>query len=211
MPTRDRHGAGSAHLLRTDGRDAGSGVRPAPRARAVRPGAGVAGCAHRTPRAFIDADRRTGERPMATARELLKAYVRSGKLMQVATLGADGAPAVCNVWYDAHFAPDLLRFISRRARRQSANIWRDSRVAGSVVAIPLDWSGPTGTWRDLHGDVSSRGRVASLRSTGSTSRSHSSLIGGRHRQMRCGAIQRRPRGPVGYRRLPSRSGSSSTS
>jgi hypothetical protein len=75
---------------------------------------------------------------MPTSRELLEQYVKSGKLMQLATLCADGSPMVCNVWYDAHFAPDLLRFISRHDRNHSANIRRDARVAGSIVAIHLE-------------------------------------------------------------------------
>jgi hypothetical protein len=75
---------------------------------------------------------------MPTSRELLEQYVKSGKLMQLATLREDGSPAVCNVWYDAHFAPDRLRFISRHDRNHSANIRRDARVAGSIVAIHLE-------------------------------------------------------------------------
>ncbi|HEV7976542.1 VOC family protein [Amycolatopsis sp.] len=75
---------------------------------------------------------------MPTSRELLEQYVQSGKLMQLATLGADYSPVVCNVWYDAHFAPDLLRFISRHDRNHSANIRKDPRVAGSIIAIPLE-------------------------------------------------------------------------
>lgn len=75
---------------------------------------------------------------MASARHLLEEYVRSGKLMQVATLTSDGSPAVCNVWYDAHFQPDVLRFISRHDRHHSEHIRNDARVAGSIIAIPLD-------------------------------------------------------------------------
>ncbi len=75
---------------------------------------------------------------MSTARELLEQYVETGKLMQLATLQADGSPAVCNVWYDVHFKPDLLRFISRHDRNHSANIRNDPRVAGSIIAIDLD-------------------------------------------------------------------------
>jgi uncharacterized protein YhbP (UPF0306 family) len=75
---------------------------------------------------------------MSTSRELLEQYVRAGTLMQLATLRSDASPMVCNVWYDIHFAPDLLRFISRHDRNHSVNIRKDPRVAGSIVAIPLD-------------------------------------------------------------------------
>ncbi|MBI3687138.1 MAG: pyridoxamine 5'-phosphate oxidase family protein [Actinobacteria bacterium] len=75
---------------------------------------------------------------MPNARELLEQYVANGKLMQLATLRTDGSPAICNVWYDVHFAPDLLRFISRYDRNHSADIRSDERVAGSIVAIELE-------------------------------------------------------------------------
>lgn len=70
---------------------------------------------------------------MTVLRRHLKRYVSSGKLMQLATLREGGSPMVCNVWYDAHFAPDLLRFISRRDRHHSVNIREDARVAGAIV------------------------------------------------------------------------------
>ncbi|WP_326637715.1 pyridoxamine 5'-phosphate oxidase family protein [Streptosporangium sp. NBC_01755] len=80
---------------------------------------------------------------MTEARTLLEKYVTAGKLMQIATLGADGAPLACSVWYDPHFAPDLLRWISRHDRAHSVNIGCDPRVAGAIVAIPLDGLGQT--------------------------------------------------------------------
>jgi uncharacterized protein YhbP (UPF0306 family) len=93
---------------------------------------------------------------MPTPREILEKYIASGKLMQLATLSEDGAPIVCNVWYDAHFAPDRLRFISRHDRHHSANIRNNERVAGSIIAIPLEALGQrvtgvtfTGTAREL--------------------------------------------------------------
>jgi hypothetical protein len=93
---------------------------------------------------------------MATAREVLELYVADGKVMQLATLRADGSPAVSNVWYDAHFGPDLLRFISRNDRHHSVDIRADERVAGGIVAIRLDALGQavrgvtfTGTAREL--------------------------------------------------------------
>lgn len=78
---------------------------------------------------------------MTNLRELLEEYVHCGKLMQLATLTADGWPSVSNVWYDAHFDPDILRFISRDDRLHSASIRNDGRVAGSVIAMPLEGLG----------------------------------------------------------------------
>ncbi len=75
---------------------------------------------------------------MPSARELLEQYVTNGKLMQVATLRPDGSPEVCNVWYDPHFSPDLLRFISRHDRNHSVNIRNNGRAAGSIIAIHLE-------------------------------------------------------------------------
>lgn len=78
---------------------------------------------------------------MPNERALLEHYVRAGKLMQLASLNSDGSPVVCNVWYDAHFAPDVLRFISRYNRQHSQNVRIDGRVAGSIIAIPLEGLG----------------------------------------------------------------------
>lgn len=80
---------------------------------------------------------------MINERALLEQYVQAGKLMQVASLNGDGSPVVCNVWYDAHFAPDVLRFISRYDREHSKNIRIDNRVAGGIIAIPLEELGQT--------------------------------------------------------------------
>lgn len=80
---------------------------------------------------------------MEKSRELLEDYVRSGKLMQLATLRTDGAPELCNVWYDPHFRPDLLRFISRRDRNHSHNLRVNACVAGAIVAIHLEALGQT--------------------------------------------------------------------
>ena len=75
---------------------------------------------------------------MVTSRDILEDYVRSGQLMQVATLTSpDTGPGLCSVWYDAHFGPDLVRFISRHDRQHSRAIRADPRVAGAIVAIPL--------------------------------------------------------------------------
>ncbi|WP_329430643.1 pyridoxamine 5'-phosphate oxidase family protein [Streptosporangium sp. NBC_01495] len=80
---------------------------------------------------------------MMNARGLLEEYVMGGKLMQITTLADDGAPQTCSVWYDAHFAPDVLRWISRDDRAHSVNVRTDPRVSGAIVAISLDGLGQT--------------------------------------------------------------------
>ncbi|MEV7011701.1 pyridoxamine 5'-phosphate oxidase family protein [Streptosporangium sp. NPDC051022] len=80
---------------------------------------------------------------MTTARALLQKYVTGGSLMQLATLTGDGAPQACSVWYDPHFTPDVLRWISRHDRAHSHAITKDPRVAGAIIAIPLDGLGQT--------------------------------------------------------------------
>jgi hypothetical protein len=80
---------------------------------------------------------------MPSERAFLEQYVQAGKLMQLASLSGDGSPAVCNVWYDAHFAPDVLRFISRHDRQHSHNVRVDGRVAGGIIVIPLVGLGQT--------------------------------------------------------------------
>jgi uncharacterized protein YhbP (UPF0306 family) len=75
---------------------------------------------------------------MPEPRDLLEEYVATGKVLQLATLGPGGAPVVCNLWYAYRFRPDSLWFISRPAREHCANIRRDPRVAGAVLAIELD-------------------------------------------------------------------------
>ncbi len=78
---------------------------------------------------------------MAEPRELLEDYVTSGKVMQLATVRDDGSPVVCNLWFAYAFAPDRLWFISRPGREHCANIRRDGRVAGAVLAIELEDQG----------------------------------------------------------------------
>lgn len=80
---------------------------------------------------------------MSKARALLEEYVTTGKLMQLTTLNADGSPVVCNLWYDPHFTPDLLRWISRHDRQHSRNLATDPRIAGAIIAIPLTGLGQT--------------------------------------------------------------------
>ena len=74
---------------------------------------------------------------MADARSLLEAYVRDGKVMQLATVGAGGSPAVCNLWFASAFDPDRLYFISRPTREHCANLRDRCAVAGSILAIEL--------------------------------------------------------------------------
>src|SRR4051794_2035766 len=69
---------------------------------------------------------------------MLESYVRTGKVMQLATLDADGSPYVSNLWFASGFAPDRLWFISRPARAHCDNIRARPRVAGSILAIALD-------------------------------------------------------------------------
>lgn len=78
---------------------------------------------------------------MPQPRELLEEYVASGKAMQLATLRPDGAPIVCNLWYAYQLNPDRLYFISRPAREHCANVRRDPRVSGAILAIELSHPG----------------------------------------------------------------------
>ena len=75
---------------------------------------------------------------MADARELLEGYVRSGKVMQLASLDPEGAPYVNNLWFAATLRPDRLYFISRPNRLHCDNIRSRSRVAGAILAIGLE-------------------------------------------------------------------------
>lgn len=78
---------------------------------------------------------------MPAERALVEEYVAAGKLMQVATVGRDGGPAVCSVWYEAAFRPDKLTFLSQRDRHHSENIRNHGRVAGAIVDIELQGAG----------------------------------------------------------------------
>jgi len=70
-------------------------------------------------------------------RQLLEDYLRTAKVMQLATLDDDGAPYANNLWFASAVAPDRLFFISRPDRVHCANIRRASRVAGAVLNIDL--------------------------------------------------------------------------
>ena len=75
---------------------------------------------------------------MEDARKLLEDYVSSGKVIQLATLDAGGAPVVCNLWFASAFGPDRLWFMSRPNREHCANLRADPRVAGAILAIELE-------------------------------------------------------------------------
>ena len=69
-----------------------------------------------------------------TERDHLIDEVHAGRLMQLATLDAEGQPQMCHVWYAATFSPDRLLFISRATREHSRNLRTDARVAGAIIA-----------------------------------------------------------------------------
>lgn len=75
---------------------------------------------------------------MEDARTLLEDYVRSGKVIQLATLDSGGAPSVCNLWFASAFGPDRLWFMSRPNREHCAQLRADPRVAGAILAIELE-------------------------------------------------------------------------
>ena len=75
---------------------------------------------------------------MADLRSMLQSYVRTAKVMQLATLDPDGSPYVSNLWFASAFGPDRLWFISRPARAHCDNIRSRTRVAGAILAIELD-------------------------------------------------------------------------
>ncbi|EXG79792.1 pyridoxamine 5'-phosphate oxidase family protein [Cryptosporangium arvum] len=75
---------------------------------------------------------------MEDTRTLLEDYVSSGKVIQLATLDAAGAPVVCNLWFASAFGPDRIWFMSRPNREHCANLRADPRVAGAILAIELE-------------------------------------------------------------------------
>lgn len=97
---------------------------------------------------------------MEEARNLLEDYVRSAKVIQLATLDADGAPVVCNLWFASAFGPDRLWFMSRPNREHCANLRSDPRVAGAILAIEL-----SGIEQDVRG-VTFVGQARELPTTG---------------------------------------------
>lgn len=69
----------------------------------------------------------------AAPRRLLVESVTSAALMQVATIGDGGFPALCHVWFQPAFEPDRLCFLSREDREHAINIRNDPRVAASIA------------------------------------------------------------------------------
>ena len=67
---------------------------------------------------------------------ILRDYVESAKVMQLATLTKDG-PWICHVWYVADWTKDRLLFTSRTTRNHSIHIERDQRVAGGILDMQL--------------------------------------------------------------------------
>lgn len=76
------------------------------------------------------------------AAQLLREYIRMGKLMQVATV-QESQPWVANVWYAFDDRLNLY-FISQKTRRHSEEIHQNERVAGSIMAVPLEGLGQKG-------------------------------------------------------------------
>lgn len=64
--------------------------------------------------------------------DLLQEYLHGTKLMQLATLGEDGQPWLCNVYF-VHDEDNSIYWTSARSRRHSLEIKKDSRVAVSIV------------------------------------------------------------------------------
>jgi len=71
---------------------------------------------------------------------LLREYVQGGQLMQIATLASDGGPRVSHCWYAADRELNLV-FLSRVGRHHSREILTDKRVAGGIIATPLEGLG----------------------------------------------------------------------
>jgi hypothetical protein len=71
--------------------------------------------------------------PEVDPRRLLVDGVGAATLMQVATIGDGGAPAICQVWFSPGFEPDRLYFVSREDREHTINLRNDPRVAASIA------------------------------------------------------------------------------
>lgn len=69
----------------------------------------------------------------SSERDILEEYVREGKIMQVATVNSAGEPALCHVWFQAAFMPDVLHFLSGTHRDHSHNIAATGTVAGGII------------------------------------------------------------------------------
>ncbi len=88
--------------------------------------------------------------------------------MHLATLRADGSPALCNVRCHATFAPDRLYFVAHRDRRYARDLRTDIRVAGSILTPDRAGSSAaesltfTGTARELPEDAQIPGHPVRL-------------------------------------------------
>ena len=67
-------------------------------------------------------------------------YLEAGKVLHLATV-SNGVPWLCHVWYAPGPTEWTIVFTSNRARRHSQEINVSPRIAGGVVAIPLDGLG----------------------------------------------------------------------
>jgi uncharacterized protein YhbP (UPF0306 family) len=92
------------------------------------------------------------------ATTILRRYLASGILLQVATASLTGKPWVVPVWY-AHDDRLNIFFTSNVGRRHSALIRSNPSVAGSIVATPIEGLGQKvqgvdfeGECRELEGD-----------------------------------------------------------
>jgi len=73
-------------------------------------------------------------------RTRIRQYFGGGQILHLATVG-NGVPWLCHVWYAMGVEEQSLVFTSNRSRRHSREILAQPRVAGGVVAIPLDGLG----------------------------------------------------------------------
>jgi uncharacterized protein YhbP (UPF0306 family) len=73
--------------------------------------------------------------------QLIRNYLKDGRLMQLATVAADGHPWVAHVWYAISADLCELVFASNVSRNHSQHIRTNPAVAGGVVAIPLEGLG----------------------------------------------------------------------
>lgn len=67
-------------------------------------------------------------------------YFAEGRILHLATV-SNGVPWLCHVWYANGPAERSVVFTSNKTRRHSREIVAQPRVAGGVVAIPLDGLG----------------------------------------------------------------------
>jgi uncharacterized protein YhbP (UPF0306 family) len=73
---------------------------------------------------------------------LLREYVNSGSIMQIATTSKSGEPWMAHCWFAADDDLNLI-FMSRQSRKHSRHIIENDRVSGGILAIPLEGLGQT--------------------------------------------------------------------